>query len=133
MLDSSACIDCRFFKPEGMDTPYDHDHVEGECRRHVPMLGVMLTDRHGEEFRHFGEWPRVLGCDWCGDYQSQQKLNRAHCEFHNDCCCSTAKTAVGSIDCMAPQAVAGNREQQRCAFRYFPIGTAKMAREAVEL
>jgi hypothetical protein len=32
------------------------------------MLGPMLTDRDGDEFRDFGEWPKVLACDWCGEY-----------------------------------------------------------------
>ena len=65
-----TCIDCRFFDPESMvpdDSPADL--VEGECRRHPPVVGVMITDRHGDESRHLGEWPRVLGCFWCGAFE----------------------------------------------------------------
>ena len=47
----------------------DSVRVVGQCRREPPQLGEILMDRHGEAFRHFGEWPKVLGCDWCGAYQ----------------------------------------------------------------
>ncbi|MBI1367150.1 MAG: hypothetical protein GC162_00700 [Planctomycetes bacterium] len=64
------CVDCRHFEPYGRidpDAPLD-PYAEGECRRQCPALGPMITDRHGDEFRHFGEWPKVLACDWCGEY-----------------------------------------------------------------
>lgn len=71
MSNTSFCFNCRLFAPgagghnELTEDEVDHC-LEGECRRHPPCLGVTLIDRHGDEFRHFGEWPKVLGGDWCG-------------------------------------------------------------------
>jgi len=67
------CFDCRFFVPEGErfnDLTEDQwdECLEGECRAGLPRLGQMLTDRHGDLFRDFGEWPKVMASDWCGKF-----------------------------------------------------------------
>lgn len=75
-MDQPACFNCRFFVPESSahndltQAQWD-DGLEGECRRHTPTLGIMLTDRHGDEFRHYGEWPKVMAGDWCGCFESK--------------------------------------------------------------
>jgi len=72
------CFYCFYFTPASIDRnslteeKWD-DCMEGECRRHVPHLGQLLTDRHGEEFRHYGEWPRVLAGDWCGEFRPRRQ------------------------------------------------------------
>jgi hypothetical protein len=94
VMDYTACINCRFFAPERPEhDPSKPDFVEGECRRHPPALGIMLIDRHGDDFRHFGEWPKVLGSDWCGDYEPRREADHPDCEFHNHSDRPTAKTA----------------------------------------
>jgi hypothetical protein len=40
---------------------------DGECRRHPPYLGEMIKTKN-DEWRHFGEWPRVMFCDWCAEF-----------------------------------------------------------------
>ena len=73
-MDSPFCFDCRFFVPDDRLhndlTEDDWDEIlEGECRAGLPALGPVVTDRHGDEYRHYGEWPRVLASFWCGQFQ----------------------------------------------------------------
>lgn len=68
---ATECSDCRFFHREY--APAEQPLVaEGECRRHPPVVGELLTDRHGETFRHYGEWPRVMDSDWCGSFDPKR-------------------------------------------------------------
>ena len=72
------CFDCEHFAPGGTgrnDLREDQwdDGLEGECHRHPPTLGVELTDRHGDRFRHFGEWPKVCAGDWCSAFQPRRR------------------------------------------------------------
>ena len=72
------CFDCWFFIPEGRrfnDLTEDQwdDCMEGECHAGVPKLGQMLTDRHGDPFRDFGEWPKVMASDWCGKLEPREQ------------------------------------------------------------
>ena len=72
-MDAPSCFQCRYFAPEGRlhndltENQWD-ECLEGECRAGLPALGQLLTDRHGDEFRHFGEWPKVMAGDWCGHF-----------------------------------------------------------------
>jgi hypothetical protein len=75
------CVDCRYFSPEGRlhndlaeSEVANPDMLEGECRRCPPVVGEQLTDRHGDTFRHYGEWPRAMGCDWCGAFEPCQRV-----------------------------------------------------------
>jgi hypothetical protein len=36
----------------------------------------VLKDRDGETYRHFGQWPRVMAGDWCGEFESRHKATR---------------------------------------------------------
>ena len=71
------CFCCRFFIPDGMlfsqlrGVP-PKDCLDGECHRHGPELGVVLVDPDGDEFRHYGEWPKVMADDWCGEFVTRQ-------------------------------------------------------------
>lgn len=80
MTSNPSCLDCRYFVPEGrLHNDLDEeeaarpDRVDGECRRYCPTLGQMLTDRHGDGFRHYGEWPKVMGCDSCGEFRPHER------------------------------------------------------------
>jgi hypothetical protein len=44
---------------------------EGECRRHPPRVGRLGRDCHGDEFREYGDFPKVLGSDWCGEFAAR--------------------------------------------------------------
>ncbi len=73
-METPFCFDCRFFVPEGKlhnDLAEEQwaESLAGECRRLCPALGPMVTDRHGDQFRHFGEWPRVMAAEWCGRFE----------------------------------------------------------------
>lgn len=77
-----CCFDCRFFVPEGRsqnDLAEDQwdDCMEGECHAGLPVLGQSLTDRHGDEFRGFSEWPKVLASDWCGHFTPRKEHDAA--------------------------------------------------------
>ncbi len=73
-MHSPFCFDCRFFVPDGRlhndltEEQWD-EALEGECRAGLPALGPLVSDRHGDEYRHYGEWPRVLASFWCGQFQ----------------------------------------------------------------
>jgi hypothetical protein len=77
-MSTSFCFDCRFFVPEGTwlndltEGQWD-ECIEGECRAALPVLGQLLTDRHGDPFRDFGDWPKVLASDWCGQFEPREK------------------------------------------------------------
>jgi len=75
------CIDCRYFAPKDrFHNDLDEEEaaspelMDGECRRCPPVVGELLTDRHGDTFRHYGEWPRVMGCDGCGAFEPCQRV-----------------------------------------------------------
>lgn len=75
-MTAACCFDCRFFAPDHRtcnDLTEDEwdECLPGECRRRCPALGPMVTDRYGDEQRHFGEWPKVLASDWCGEFQKR--------------------------------------------------------------
>lgn len=77
MTDLPYCFDCRFFVAQGRthndlaEEEWDECRT-GECRRHCPPLGPMETDRHGDAFRHFSEWPKVMAGDWCGEFEPKR-------------------------------------------------------------
>ncbi|MCA9111214.1 MAG: hypothetical protein KDA52_14780 [Planctomycetaceae bacterium] len=69
-----CCFDCDYFQIDGKDIPevaesdWDYGCAEGECRLGPPVLGPEI-EQNGETIRHYGEFPRVLVCDWCGQFQ----------------------------------------------------------------
>ena len=72
-MKAPLCFDCRFFVPEGsIHSELTEDQwdecLEGECHAAPPVLGQMLEDRHGDSFRDFAEWPKVMASDWCGKH-----------------------------------------------------------------
>jgi hypothetical protein len=75
------CRNCRFFQLDETQTASEvfkdwEEMKEGECRAEPPRLGEMLTDRDGETFRHFGQWPRVMAIDWCGRFDPRRPDSR---------------------------------------------------------
>ncbi|TET32868.1 MAG: hypothetical protein E3J72_18740 [Planctomycetota bacterium] len=71
-----CCYDCDYFYSSVELTGKEQciDHVEGECRRQPPVVGDYFkgsgdedTDEHG-----FGEFPKVLGADWCGEFVKRE-------------------------------------------------------------
>jgi len=69
-----CCFDCDFFMPSGIadaselkESDWKTGAEDGECRRHPPHLGPMVKTKN-DEFRHYGEWPRVMFCEWCGEF-----------------------------------------------------------------
>ncbi len=75
------CFDCVHFTPGGTrrndltEEQWD-ECLEGECHRHTPHLGPVFKDRDGDTYRHFGQWPRVMAGDWCGEFESRYKATR---------------------------------------------------------
>lgn len=72
-----CCFDCEFFMPEGKNCPdelteadWDNGTREGECRRRPPALGPFVKRM---DMRTFGECPRVLATDWCGEFAARQE------------------------------------------------------------
>jgi hypothetical protein len=97
-----TCYECRFFSPGELGCPsYLHNEELGEfeeakegiCRRHTPRHGKTLKRPNGDEFICFAEWPKVMHCDWCGEFE------RRHTDGHTKEC-DGANCAKGS----------GNRE-----------------------
>ena len=101
MTHEVACYYCRFFSPGQAGCPSDlHDREigkfeegqEGFCRRHTPRHGKTIPKPNGDEFICFAEWPKVMACDWCGQFESRtahhncNPRNGAHCaDVKGDC------------------------------------------------
>jgi len=76
-----CCYLCRFFSPGDSGTPRDEELEEipeggdytlvGVCRRRPPELGPVVRQSDGEDWRTYGEWPRVMACDWCGEFEQR--------------------------------------------------------------
>ena len=80
IVSSRCCFDCDFFMPYCTDDPRDLTESDwktgaedGECHYGPPCLGPMIKTKYDEE-RHYGEWPRVMFCDWCGKFI--QRMNK---------------------------------------------------------
>lgn len=71
-----CCFDCDYFQIDGNDvaelTEFDWDvgRGEGECRFNPPVLGPEV-ERNGETIRLFGEFPKVMVTEWCGQFQAR--------------------------------------------------------------
>ena len=69
-----CCFDCDFFQIDGKDAcnmteaDWDEGCAEGECRLNPPAIGPEI-ERNGEMIRLYGEFPKVLVCDWCGQFK----------------------------------------------------------------
>lgn len=67
-----ACDQCRFFHRRS-DPTGERKPIDGECRRHPPLVGEMLGDRICRDDRLLAAFPRVLISDWCGEFESVGK------------------------------------------------------------
>ena len=71
-----CCFDCDYFEIEGKDVSamteadWQDGCAEGECRFNPPVLGPEI-ERDGDTFRCFGEFPKVLSSDWCGQFKQR--------------------------------------------------------------
>jgi len=69
------CFDCKFFHVvSGKELTEDdwREDLDGECRRHTPALGEIITRQDGDEERWYGEWPRVMAGNWCGEFEPRE-------------------------------------------------------------
>jgi hypothetical protein len=98
MNDETICYNCRFFSPGQYGcAPYDlpsrlgefEEDNEGLCRRHTPRHGETITRPNGDEFICFAEWPKVMACDWCGEFESRTQHH--NCANRNCANCNKAK------------------------------------------
>ena len=67
----TACWHCRFFEPpnpEVLNQPWTDETLSGECRLHPPQVGDLLHRGTEDEERWFGNFPRVMAGDWCGQF-----------------------------------------------------------------
>jgi len=80
MTTEMCCHNCRFFSPgEGGCPSYEtetelgeYDETkEGQCRRHPPGHGKTIPQKNGELMTYFGDWPKVMACFWCGEFQQR--------------------------------------------------------------
>ncbi len=78
MSEKITCFGCKFFSPGEHGCPsYYRDPVMDEfeeditgiCRRHIPRHGKTIKKSNGVEFICFAEWPKVMACDWCGEFE----------------------------------------------------------------
>jgi len=66
-MSAETCFTCRFFGKVASWASSEHD---GLCRRHAPIKALVITmDGDTAQDRARGEWPKVNGEDWCGDYE----------------------------------------------------------------
>lgn len=75
-----ACWDCRFYTPEsGHDVtgPWPDECEPGECHRYPPRVGGLVKDRHGDDWRCYADFPKVMACDWCGEYQPRRGIDQS--------------------------------------------------------
>ena len=81
-MKDACCFDCRFFSPGEHGCPswetenslpkqWD-ESFEGLCRFNTPLLGDLIKDKDGDEFRFFGQWPKMMACDWCRKFKSRK-------------------------------------------------------------
>jgi hypothetical protein len=101
MSDEMTCFDCRYFSPGEYGCPsYVSDQdlgefeegKEGICRRHTPRHGKTIQKSNGDDFVCFAEWPKVMACDWCGEFESRT-------QHHNCANRNCANCADGKGDC----------------------------------
>lgn len=67
-MDNGSGFDCRFFRAGSVET-----RNNGECRKVAPRAMVnYLEDLNGEIPTGYAVFPRVLGTDWCGEFEVRQ-------------------------------------------------------------
>ncbi len=84
-----CCYNCRFFslgehgspayESENLSKEFEDDW-EGICKFNPPVLGELMRDREGDDFRHYGEWPKIMAGEWCGKFELRYELvEKASC------------------------------------------------------
>ena len=67
-----SCWHCSFFHPEGIvsrQQPLFDEAQPGECRIYPPQVGDLIHRGTDDEQRWYGNFPRVMAGDWCGQFQ----------------------------------------------------------------
>jgi len=61
------CDDCKFWSPiiDGATEP-DDDPIDGECRRHAPVVVKYRNPNSGFDVVT-KRWPQTVRAEWCGD------------------------------------------------------------------
>jgi len=70
------CFDCKFFAPQKSiyGNPNElteknlNEQFEGECRRNPPVIGIVHPNEYDEDFRGYGDFPKVFPNCWCGEF-----------------------------------------------------------------
>ena len=71
----TACWHCRFFEPSdpsSLEKPWTDETLPGECRLLPPQIGDLIKRGTDDEERWFGNFPRVMAGDWCGQFQPRE-------------------------------------------------------------
>ncbi len=69
-----CCFDCDYYQIDNKevsdltDDDWQGGCAEGECRFNPPVLGEEI-ERNGDKYRSYGEFPKVLSSDWCGQFR----------------------------------------------------------------
>jgi hypothetical protein len=72
--DKWYCGNCKFFSAENLQQDHNElqdfeNDTEGECRGTYPVLGEIVKDHHGDDFRCYAEWPKVFASEWCSHFE----------------------------------------------------------------
>lgn len=77
-----SCFDCRFFCTFDGDARADdltqadrQESLQGHCRRNPPIVGHFRGEGQSLEY-DYGQWPLVLGGDWCGRFEPCERAVR---------------------------------------------------------
>lgn len=69
-MSEETCETCRFWRWTWTEDKGAEDEVVvGECRIRAPKMMPPTDDN-----RFTGQWPQVIGGDWCGEYQARVPL-----------------------------------------------------------
>jgi hypothetical protein len=61
------CADCEYYHATTAKSGLSPG--DGECRKHPPTVGDPVRLRDGDEERFFGNFPRVIGDERCGEFK----------------------------------------------------------------
>jgi hypothetical protein len=65
---TEKCFVCRFWAGDRRSTWATEDE-RGDCRRHAPIAPLVVRTTNEPRTYTDREWPRVIGTEWCGDFE----------------------------------------------------------------
>ena len=90
----TRCLDCGFFCTLNGDHADDLTQADlkrcdqGECWRNTPAVGRFRGEDESLEY-DYGQWPVVLGCDWCGRFEPCANARHGAAQTRHVCAGST--------------------------------------------